>query len=202
MTVPRLAGKAAAFTLVELLIVMALMVIMYAMLMSFGSASHQRTQKELCAGNLQKIYLAMQIYANDYGCFPRNTNAQTSEPVLNPLVPKYTADTSIFICPGGRDAAIPMGAPLDEHKISYAYYMGRDTNAGAGDFLMSDRQINTLSKNIGDQVFSNNGKSPGNNHHKYGGNVLFCDGSVQDTAPNTTFSLAFSNGIVLLNPKP
>ena len=67
---------------------------------------------------------------------------------------------------------------------------------------MSDRQINTLSKNTNDQVFSLNGRGPGNNHHKYGGNVLFLDGSVQDTPPNATFSLAFSNGIVLLNPKP
>ncbi|HTR43669.1 MAG TPA: type II secretion system protein [Pseudomonadales bacterium] len=204
MTVPRPAGNgnATAFTLVELLIVVALMAVMYVMLMSFGSASHQRTQKELCAGNLQKIYLALQIYGNDYGVYPRSTNVQTSEQVLAPLVPKYTADTSIFICPGGRDSAIPMGAPLDQHKISYAYYMGRDTNTGAGDFLMSDRQINTLSKNASEQVFSLNGKAPGNNHHKYGGNVLFCDGSVQDSAPNAAFSLAFSNGIVLLNPKP
>jgi prepilin-type processing-associated H-X9-DG protein len=201
MTVPR-PRNAAAFSLIELLIVMALMVIMYAMLMGFSSASHQRTQKELCANNLQKVFLAMQIYANDYGVYPRNTNAQTSELVLNPLVPKYTADTSVFICPGGRDSTIPMGAPLDKYTISYAYYMGRDTNAGSGDFLMSDRQINTLSKNVGDQVFSSNGKAPGNNHHKYGGNVLFCDGSVQDSPPNATFSLAFSNGIVLLNPKP
>lgn len=201
MTVPR-PRNAVAFSLIELLIVIALMVIMYVMLMGFSSASHQRTQKELCAGNLQKVYLAMQIYGNDYGVYPRNTNAQTSEVVLNPLVPRYTADTSIFICPGGRDSAIPMGAPLDKYKISYAYYMGRDTNSAEGDFLMSDRQINTLSKNIGDQVFSTNGKGPGNNHHKYGGNVLFCDGSVQDSPPNATFSLAFSNGIVLLNPKP
>jgi prepilin-type processing-associated H-X9-DG protein len=201
MTVPRPISTA-AFTLIELLIVVALMVIMYVMLMSFGSEVHQRTQKEVCAGNLQKINLAMQIYANDYGVYPRNTNAQTSEQVLNPLVPKYTADTSLFICPGGRDPAIPTGAPLTQYKISYAYYMGRDTNNGEGDFLMSDRQINTLSKNTNDQVFSLNGKGPGNNHHKYGGNVLFCDGSVQDTPPNATFSLAFSNGIVLLNPKP
>jgi len=202
MTVPRPTGKATAFTLVELLIVVALMVVMYAMLMSFGSEVHQRTQKEVCAGNLQKIYLAMQIYANDYGVYPRSTNAQTSEPVLNPLVPKYTADTSLFICPGGRDPAIPPGASLTQYKISYAYYMGRGTNSAEGEFLMSDRQINTLSKNTNDQVFSLNGRGPGNNHHKYGGNVLFLDGSVQDTPPNATFSLAFSNGIVLLNPKP
>jgi prepilin-type N-terminal cleavage/methylation domain-containing protein/prepilin-type processing-associated H-X9-DG protein len=194
-------GKAAAFSLIELLIVIALMAVMYAMLLSFGSQAHQRTQKELCADNLQKIYLAVQIYGNDYGRYPLNTNAQTSEQVLNALVPRYTADTSIFICPGGRDSAIRSGAPLTQSKISYAWYMGQATNDPAT-FLMSDRQINTLSKNTGDQVFSLDGKSPGNNHSRFGGNVLFSDGSVQPTPPLAAFSLAFSNGIVLLNPKP
>jgi len=194
--------KTAAFSLIELLIVMALMVVLYVMCFSFSSPVHQRSQKELCGDNLQKLFLSLQIYANDTGKFPLNTNAQTSEAVLDALVPRYTADTSLFICPGGRDAEIPTGAPLTQSKISYAYYMGRDTNSPAEAFLMSDRQINTWSKNIGDQVFSLDGKSPGNNHSKFGGNFLFCDGSVQTTMPLATFSLAFSNGIVLLNPKP
>jgi prepilin-type processing-associated H-X9-DG protein len=171
------------------------------MMYSFSSPTHQRTQKELCADNLQKIFLGLQIYSDDFGKFPLNTDAQTSEEVLNVLVPRYTVDTSLFICPGGRDSDIPSGAPIGKNKISYAYYMGRDTNDSGG-FIMSDRQINALSKNAGDQVFSLDGKAPGNNHHKYGGNVLFCDGSVQSTPPVATFSLAFSNGIVLLNPKP
>jgi type II secretory pathway pseudopilin PulG len=192
----------AAFSLIEMLIVVGLIVAMYAVLMSFGSRTHQETQAERCSDNLQKIFLSAQIYANDFRAFPLATNAQTSEPVLNLLVPRYTADTSIFICPGGRDSEIPAGVPLFKNKISYAYYMGRGTNAEPGDFLMSDRQINTLSKNAGDQVFSLTGKSPGNNHSKYGGNVLFCDDHVEKAPPQAPFSLAFSNGIVLLNPKP
>lgn len=197
----RVFKKVSGFSLVELLIVMALIVIMSAMLYSFSSPVHQRTQKERCADNLQKCFLSLQIYANDFGSFPQNTNAQTSEDVLARLVPRYTADTSIFICPGGRDPEIPSGTPPAKYKFSYAYYMGRDTNS-PGAFLMSDRQINTLSKAAGDQVFSLDGKPPGNNHYKFGGNVLFCDGSVQETPPRAAFSLAFSNGIVLLNPKP
>lgn len=194
--------KAAGFSLVELLVVVALIVIVWVMMFSFGSASHQRTQMQLCADNLQKIFLAMQIYANDFGGkFPQNSNAQTSEDVLDALVPHYSSDTSIFICPGGRDSKIPAGASLRKYKISYAYYMGVGTNASQSP-LASDRQINTLSKNIGDQAFSLNGKPPGNNHSKYGGNVLFSDGSVQSTPPRAAFSLAFSNGVVLLNPKP
>jgi prepilin-type N-terminal cleavage/methylation domain-containing protein len=194
------------FSLVELLITLALMVIISTMMWGFASARHQRNQKQLCADNLQKIYLAMQIYANDFGGkLPQNTNATTSEEVLDELVPKYTADTSIFICPGGCDSEIPSGEPLDKHKISYAYYMGYQlpTNENATPFvLMSDRQVNTEPKRAGEIVFSENGKPPGNNHHKYGGNFLFSDGSVQASGPQLAFSLAFTQDVVLLNPKP
>src|SRR5665213_1762849 len=156
-----------AFSLIELLITLALMVILTTMMWGFGSASHQRSQKKLCADNLQKIYLALQIYANDFkGALPQNTNAVTSEDVLDQLVPKYTADTSIFICPGGRDAPIPSGEPLRSHKISYAYFMGRRLDPPQTP-LMSDRQINPLPKRAGEFAFSPDGKPPGNNHHKY-----------------------------------
>lgn len=195
-------SSTAAFSLVELMIVIAMIVVVYAMWMGSTSRSPQQTKTERCSDNLQKIFLAAQIYENDFGMFPVNTNAQTSEAALNLLVPHYTSDTSIFICPGSSDWSIPSGASLTKYKISYAYYMGRGTNAGSDDFLMSDRQINTVSKNAGDQVFSLTGWAPGNNHGKYGGNVLFCDGHVQSVPPRTPFSLAFSNGIVLLNPKP
>ncbi|MGO8764417.1 MAG: prepilin-type N-terminal cleavage/methylation domain-containing protein [Limisphaerales bacterium] len=194
-------ADSSGFSLVELLVVVALIVILTAMLTSFGSARRQRSALELCADNLQKMFLATQIYANDYGKYPFNANAGTSEDALEALVPRYSADTSIFICPGGRDSQIPPGASLRKYKISYAYYMGVGTNSPAA-MLFSDRQINTLPKNIGDQVFSPDGKPPGNNHHKYGGNFLLADGSVQMSQPRATFSLLFSNGIVLLNPKP
>ena len=102
---PHSENSPAGFSLVEMLVTLALLSIMAVMLYGFGSASHQRTQKELCHDNLQKIYLAMQIYANDFGgTLPFKTNVLTSEDVLDELVPHYTADTTIFICPGGRDA--------------------------------------------------------------------------------------------------
>ncbi|HEX4349422.1 MAG TPA: type II secretion system protein [Verrucomicrobiae bacterium] len=197
MNVPR-----NGFSLIELLIVLALMCIMSAMLYGFGSKSHQRSQQKLCADNLQKIYISMQIYANDFkGALPENTNAATSEAVLDELVPKYTSDTSIFICPGGRDPQIPSGEPLAKHKISYAYFMGRRLD-GPTTPLMSDRQINAEPKRAGEMVFSPDGKPPGNNHHKYGGNFLMSDGSVQFSPAQLEFSLAGEPGVVLLNPKP
>jgi prepilin-type processing-associated H-X9-DG protein len=185
------------------MVTVALMTVLSLMFYGALTRGHDRRQAEeqLCGDNLQKIFLAMQIYANDFGKFPQTTHAQTSEDVLNLLVPKYTADTAIFICPGGRDPQIPSEASLSRYKISYAYYMGRGTNSPQN-FLMSDRQINPSPKNIGDPVFSTTGKPPGNNHQKDGGNFLFTDGSVQAIPPVAPFSLAFSGGVVLLNPKP
>ena len=194
-------SSTAAFSLVELMIVIAMIVVVYAMWMGSMSGSRAQTKAENCSDHLQKIFLAAQIYENDFGKFPLNTNARTSESVLDSMVPHYTSDTSIFTCPASPDWSIPAGDSLNKHTISYAYYMGRGTNAGSADFLMSDRQINTQSKNSGDQVFSLSGWAPGNNHGKYGGNVLFCDGHVQNMPPRAPFSLAFSNDVVLLNPK-
>jgi prepilin-type N-terminal cleavage/methylation domain-containing protein/prepilin-type processing-associated H-X9-DG protein len=202
MNYPRRQFPARAFSLIELLITLALIALLTTMFFGFASGKHQRNQKELCADNLQKIFLALQIYANDFhGALPLTANATTSEQPLNLLVPKYSADTSIFICPGGRDAAIPSGAPLTNSKISYAFYMGRKLD-DAQKVLLSDRQIDAEPKRAGEMVFSADGKSPGNNHHKFGGNFLFADGSVKNSGPQLGFSLAGERGIVLLNPKP
>jgi len=197
--------RSAGFSLVELLVTTAIICILSVMMFGFSSARRQRTQMELCRDNLQKLYIAIQIYAKDsHDQLPPAGDATTSEPVLGILVPKYSADTSLFICPGGRDAALPSGAPLSDGKISYAYYTGRhlDDPAAAQQVLLSDRQVNTAAKLPGEPVFSTTGKSPGNNHYKYGGNFLFADGTAQAAPPLAAIPLPLPSGVTLLNPKP
>ena len=190
------------FSLVELLIVLALMIILTVMMWGFTSESHQHAAQRACRQNLEKIYVALQIYANDFGGkLPENTNVTRSEEPLSLLVPRYTADTSIFICPGSKDSPLPSGVSFANRKISYAYYMGQRLG-DAHQPLMSDWQVNTLPKKAGDLMFSATGKPPGNNHYKYGGNILFCDGHAELTPPALPFSLVITHGVVLLNPKP
>ncbi len=189
------------FSLIEVLIVIALILILTTLYWGSSSGSRQRRHQLTCQKNLQKIFIAMEIYANDHtGKFPNVTGARTSEEALALLVPRYTADTSVFICPGSNDSPLPAGESFLKKKISYAYYMGR-RSADAPEVLMSDRQVDTQSKTTGQYVFSNTGKAPGNNHDKYGGNFLFCDGHADLSPAQAPFSIVLTQGVVLLNPK-
>ncbi|MFM2082938.1 MAG: hypothetical protein RL380_1629 [Verrucomicrobiota bacterium] len=191
----------AAFSLIELMITLVVICILTALMWSRSSANFQRTRKELCEANLQKIYMALNLFANDHaGQLPAAPAATTAEEPLAQLVPTCTVDTAIFICPGSKDTPLPPSENFAARKISYAYYMGAVfSNATAA--LVSDRQINTAAKKSGDPIFSSTGQPPGGNHHKFGGNVLYGDGHVAPSAPKLLFDLPLSNGVVLLNPR-
>jgi len=196
------AVRVRGFSLIEMLITLTIILILFTMMYGFGSRSHQLTQKKKCQANLQKMYVALQIYANDSaGKFPVVTNARSSEDVLDVLVPRYSADTAIFVCPGSKDSALPAGESLRQARISYAYYMGRRAEEAEG-ALLSDRQVNTQAKAAGQKVFSEDGKAPGNNHHKYGGTFLFCDGGMKSSPSAAAIALPLATNVVLLNPKP
>jgi len=163
-------------------------------------SGRQRQQQQSCQKNLQKIFIAMEIYSRDStGQFPVVAGAKTSEEALDLLVPRYTVDTGSFICPGSSDSLPTGGERLSQHKISYAYYMGRRA-ADSQQVLMSDQQVDARSKTSGELAFSSTGKPPGNNHDKLGGNFLFCDGRAESTPPRVPFSLALTQGVILLNP--
>lgn len=194
-------STSAAFSLIELLVVVAVLLLLTTLYWNHGP-SKRDLDLTSCRQNLEKVYLAMEIYARDNSeKYPVATNALTSEDALALLVPHYTSDTSIFLCPASGDSPLPAGKSFRDGKISYAYYMGRrsaDTDAA----LMSDKQVNSFSKNAGDTVFSGNGKPPGNNHGKGGGNFLTCGGGVVSSDGNAPFSLELRPPVVLLNPKP
>lgn len=192
-----------AFSLLELLLTVAIIVVLFTLYFSSGSQEYQARKLRECENNLQNIYAALRTYATDNnGALPGLAQAKTSEAPLSLLVPKYTTGAEYFICPGSKDKPLPDAQPFANRKISYAYYMGRKLTDGDRVPLMSDEQVNTLPKTAGQLVFSPNGKPPGNNHNKYGGNVLFCDGDVQFSPPNAAFNLPTGPDVVLLNPKP
>jgi prepilin-type N-terminal cleavage/methylation domain-containing protein len=189
------------FSLIELLVTLALLLIMVVMWHGFGSRSNQQRQKRACEQNLQTIFMALDLYATEHdGRFPVVTNAQSSEAALALLVPRYTVASERFVCPGSKDGSIPSAAALEDQRISYAYFMGRSrTEMGA--VLMSDRLVDPSPKKQGDPAFSANGRPPGNNHHRYGGNFLLTDGEIRSSGPAASVAVQWSPEILLLNPK-
>ncbi len=193
----------AAFSLLELLIVAALIIIMFTLYWGGGSRSYQTRRIANCEKNLEYMFVALKTYSVDNdGKFPFLAGAQTSEPVLSQLVPRSTTRTEFFICPGSHDKDLPPSQPFANRTISYAYYMGHTPAEGADQPLASDRQVDTNSKLSGQLLFSLDGKKPGNNHNKFGGNIMFCDGSVLSTPARAAFDLTNAPNVVLLNPNP
>ena len=197
------ASSPAGFSLIELLAVAAILLLLFTLYWGSSTSDGQRRQAQKdCQNQLQKIYMAMDIYANDHaGQFPASAGARISEEALDALVPRYTVDTAMFICPGAKDPPLPLGQSFRQLKISYAYYMGRSTREPQ-EVLMTDEQVDTGTRRTGDYAFSGTGNPPGNNHGKLGGNFLFCDGHAELAPARLPFSIVLTQGVVLLNPHP
>lgn len=191
----------AGFSLIELLITLALLIILVVLWHGFGSRSNQERQKQACQKNLRTIFMALELYAGEHDDrFPSAPDAKTSEDVLGVLIPKYTVGSESFVCPGSKDRRIPSATALADQRISYVYFMNRrrtDTPA----VLMSDRWVDAKPKPKGATVFSTDGQAPGNNHHRYGGNFLLTDGEVHTSGPVAPFTIEWPNDVIRLNPR-
>jgi prepilin-type N-terminal cleavage/methylation domain-containing protein len=189
-----------AFSLIELLVVLALILILTVLSASRFSTSARRRELAACGGNLQKIYLALNFYRGDHGAYPLLPDAQTSAEPLSLLIPKGTTDTEIFICPGSGDKSLPESEPFNKSRISYDYYMGRTTTDDPHEIILSDWQVDTSPKEKGRQIFSLDGKRPGNNHEAVGGNLLSCGGAVVFSPPKAGQDFVFPSAVKLLGP--
>src|SRR5438445_9833494 len=113
------------FSLIELLATALIIMILFTMYWGGNSGSRQKSKQATCRQNLQKVYIALEIFGNEHGGnYPNKPGAKTSAEALDLLIPKYTADTSLFICPGTGDSSPPGGESIANRRISYAYYMG------------------------------------------------------------------------------
>jgi prepilin-type processing-associated H-X9-DG protein/prepilin-type N-terminal cleavage/methylation domain-containing protein len=98
-----------AFTLVELLGVIAAIAILAAILFPVFARARAKAQAFTCQSNLFQMGLALRLYAADHeGYYPPR------EDDLSPLVPLYLAVPQVFRCPSATDTSrTPMGAPAN-----------------------------------------------------------------------------------------
>ena len=183
------------FSLLELLVTLAILIVLLTLMYGKSSQIYQRQQKAACRENLQTLHVGLQLYADDHAdAYPSVAGASSSEAPLALLIPQYLSTTQPFLCPGTKLPPIPEGTPLTRSSISYAYFMGlRSTDSTQP--LLSDAQVDTRLKLSGSLLFSTDGKGLGNNHDRFGGNVLFVDGRTEETRPKSGLVLTQAFGV-------
>jgi prepilin-type N-terminal cleavage/methylation domain-containing protein len=103
-TLPRRRAKAKAFTLVELLVVIAIIAVLAALLVPALGSAKRAARRAACLSNLRQIGLAIQVYAHDNdGRIP-----------YGPKAPPFTSPASFYPSTGAPTSLISLqsGAPV------------------------------------------------------------------------------------------
>jgi len=193
-----------AFSFIELLCVLAILLILFALSFGLGGEARQRSRQEQCRGNLSLIHQALRIAAAENGeRYPAVKGATDSDAVLSGLVPKYSSRVDMFRCPGRtRDPFSGASATTRRFRNHFAYASGLGTAPDAAQWLLSDEQADTRAKALGGLLFSETGSGTGSNHGKYGGSILFADGHSDASPPRTLFPINIPTNGAILNPRP
>ena len=109
-------NRRSAFTLIELLTVIAIIAILAAILFPIAGTVREQARQSSCMSNLHQIYVAAQVYRQDEGAFPitllgHPENGDTSGGACNPLV-----STGIRY-----DGSVPCVANADRLLYGYLY---------------------------------------------------------------------------------
>ncbi len=95
-------GKVVHFTLIELLIVIAIIAILMALLLPALSHAKEMGRRVVCASNLRQIHLGIMLYANDnpYGELPFGSAFDLPYGQYAwDLFPEYVPSGGVFFCP-------------------------------------------------------------------------------------------------------
>jgi prepilin-type N-terminal cleavage/methylation domain-containing protein len=110
------------FTIIELLVVMAIIAILAALLFPVLASVQLQSRENVCMGNLQQIAIALTAYERDYTAYPfapcfDGTRFQGG---VSALYPTYITDKTRFICPDDTN----LGNIPNASAIVYSSYNG------------------------------------------------------------------------------
>lgn len=197
---PGLGGLGQAFTLIELLTVIAIIGILSAILIPVVASVRDQARSSVCKSNLRQIGLAIQMYANDHGDLTPPNNAPGGTVAmavggLNPrlgglLVPEpiglgenYLDNAGVLFCPGVTNHAEFQpefeGGFTSNGWIGYAWFYLVEPNDLDLDNTRIDyeRTNNLVVMDIGWRSWMNSNGWP--RAHDSGANVLFLGGHVR-----------------------
>ena len=184
-------SKAKAFTLVELLVVVAIIAVLAALYLPATNRAKGKAVRIQCVGNLHQVGLAFQMFAEDHnGRYPMQVSAREGgskeftaggnayrhfQAVSNELVL-----SKVLLCPADKLRKSADWQSLTNDNISY--FVGLDAVSGKPGYLLSgDRNITNQTSAGGNIMYLSTNAMAGWNSelHNFRGNVLFADGRVE-----------------------
>jgi prepilin-type N-terminal cleavage/methylation domain-containing protein/prepilin-type processing-associated H-X9-DG protein len=135
------------FTIVELLIVIAIIGILTGILLTAISRARESGRRTQCASNLRQISFGLIMYANENKeTFPNG--GATAMTDLNVLYPDYVSERKVFKCPSDNlvtveeNSNITAGDAFEKDECSYGYDNTHSPANGPGVAIIADRPRN------------------------------------------------------------
>ncbi len=168
----------AAFTILELLIVIAIIALIAALLFPLFAGARKKARETQCMNNLHQVYIAWSLYTSDY---------QETAPLALYFILPYIKDRGVLVCPLDQYGGLNTDATAHaQTPISYDYMGLMFDNGLLPKPLQSIRDIREKDPNFGFLLCYLHGRLivPGLPHptgHSFCGKVLRVrrDGSIQ-----------------------
>ncbi len=139
------------FTLVELLVVLAIIGLLASMAMPVYSRARESARQARCLSNLRQLGLALTMYVQDWGAYPLHSHRELGNPGWRwmPMLLTYTTGRELHRCPSG-DPDIALTSPKQVYGYNYQYLgNGRDPwGVGRPALLVRDGMIANPSATI------------------------------------------------------
>jgi prepilin-type processing-associated H-X9-DG protein len=181
-----------AFTLIDLLVVIAVLMILSILVYPGGAADKRKAMRISCVNNLKQISLAFRIYAGDNrNRFPMNisTNNQIRVDENMTVLEFFNRATNecrpfVFHCPADRQRNNAKDfTNFKSENISYFVGLDSDTSS-PNSMLAGDRNITNGVAPKNNLLYLTTNQTVGftDEIHKRQGNIALADGSVQQVS--------------------
>ena len=144
------AGQAQAFTLVELLVTLAIIATLAALLFPVFARAREAARKSACLTNEKQIGSALMLYAQDYDeALPPRQDAATLTSWRSALLP-YTRSKALFTCPSNPNARLTTACnpetANDPAGIGVSYALSTNDANGVGSICNNHLGVVTLAR--------------------------------------------------------
>ena len=135
------AGNSRGFTLIEMLVVIAIIAILAAILFPVINSAREKARQAQCRTNLMQLVQQLKVYRTDYGMYPPPPmyTGTRYEGGFSALYPDYIQDRNLLICPDDHDVRVLRN---EATQRVYSSYNGIAADPATGDWTLVELLYN------------------------------------------------------------